>query len=382
MTKVDTTPASGLAEVAPDLGALLAERIRKEDQPGAPRFDTSGPIRDAARAITEAVLASRDGVGADFETRTRAPLATLVAAWRRWDFPERDFTAALNALADRAVHQVTRQTQRSRHDQARSAAAVLDATQLLVRRSQRTFRSWRHRIEADEAFSIAVFGEALSHEIRNRIHAAHTALEVLRREEGLDAADRVRLQLLLKEAVVAARRAVFDVRLVTAEDPRKDTEVSAVLHELVRHTVARHRIVSDRAGVALEDVGTVPTAHVDARRAQVILNNMLDVGTHLVRAAGGSVLRLEVTRPEDGDHVEVTVSADRPFLTPFHGEVLMEAWLADPGDTIDPARLGLWLAREAATSIGGDLQIMRSRSGGPDALTARIPAGRPRYPAS
>ncbi|MEK9502388.1 hypothetical protein WI372_15450 [Gemmatimonadota bacterium DH-20] len=341
-------------------------------------------MHDAAEAVTRAVERCRDGLWPDFLAETRAPLATLVGAWRREGLPEHDFIDALAALGDGIVDRLS-DDDGDPVARARGAAAVLDATQLLIRRSQRTFRSWRDRSQADEAFSVAVFGEALGHEIRNRIHAARTALELLRRPGSLGSDDRDRLQGLLHEAVVAARRAVLDVRLVTAEDPRREVAVNASLHELLRRTIDRHRIVAEEAGIQIEVDGPVASAPVDARRVQVILNNMLDVATRLLGSAGGTVLRVRSSRPDGGAHVEVSVDGDRPFLEAGHEEVLFEADLvdlADPGTPAQPAHLGLWLTREAAAKLGGDLLVVRDDEDAADALIARIPVGQHRDPSS
>lgn len=382
-----TTPSPGRAGAA-GAGAVtgFAQRLaRAGAEGGSPLVEPGGPVQDAADAITRAVERCRDGLWPDFMAETRAPLATLVGAWRREGLPEHDFIGALAALGDGIVERLADDADRDPVASARAAAAVLDATQLLIRRSQRTFRSWRDRSQADEAFSVAVFGEALGHEIRNRIHAARTALELLRKPGSLASDDRDRLQGLLQEAVVAARRAVFDVRLVTAEDPRREVAVNASLHELLRRTIDRHRIVAEEAGIQIEVDGPVASAPVDARRVQVILNNMLDVATRLLGSAGGTVLRVRSSRPDGGAHVEVSVDGDRPFLQAGHEEVLFEADLvdlADPDTPAQPAHLGLWLTREAAAKLGGDLLVVRDDSHAADALIARIPVGQHRDPSS
>lgn len=370
--------------VGADSAMGLAQRLAGAGE-GASLMEPGGPVHDAADAITRTLERCRDGLWPDFMSETRGPLATLVGAWRREGLPERDFIEALAALGDGVVAQLRADAARDPVARATEAAAVLDATQLLIRRSQRTFRTWRDRSDADEAFSVAVFGEALGHEIRNRIHAARTALELLRKPDGLPSDHRDRLQGLLHEAVVAARRAVFDVRLVTAEDARREAAVTASLHELLRRTLDRQRIVAGEAGIRIEVEGPVPSAPVDARRVQVILNNMLDVATRLLRTAGGTAIRVRTSLPDDGAHVEVSVDGDRPFLETGHEEVLFEADLvdlADPDTPAQPDHFGLWLTREAAAKLGGDLLVVRDDSEVGHALIARIPVGEHRDPSS
>lgn len=368
----------------PSLGELF--RAGPTSEAGG-LFDRQGPVADAAQGLTDAVHeCGSAGLGPDFPAETRAPLATLVGAWRRAGLPERRLIDGLAELGDGMVDRLEEQSvERSQAELVQSASAILDATQNLIRRTQRTFRSWRDRSEADEAFSVAVFGEALGHEIRNRIHAARTALELLRDPAGLDPADRTRLQGLLRDAVVAARRAVFDVRLVTAEDPRHDVPVTAALHELLRRTVARQRIVAEEAGISIEVLGAVPSVHVDARRAQVVLNNILDVAARLLAEAGGSTLQLRTHRPDGRGYVEISVEGDRLFLEEGHEDVLFQADIADiaeGGAQTEPAQLGLWLTREAVAQLGGDLTLVRQKASSADALVVRLPVGAPRDPSS
>lgn len=378
---MDRAPSRPPTALPPDLADLLQRANAK----ASTVIERGGPVADATKALTKAVALCSEGLPPTFLAETRAPLATLVGAWRRAGLPEKEFIEALEALADDGVDRIAANSERSPADQAVAAAAIFDASQLLIRRSQRTFRRWRNRSAADEAFSVAVFGEALGHEIRNRIHAARTALELLREPASLGEDDRTRLHNLLKDAVIAARRAVFDVRLVTAEDPRREVAVNVALHELLPRTVERHRVVSASAGIAVEIQGTIPAAHVDARRVQVILNNMLDVATRLLAEAGGSTLRVRTMRAEHAKVVEISVSGDLPFLLPGHEEVLFEADLidiADGGTPTEPSHLGLWLTREAASKMGGDLLVRRDSSDTDDALIARIPEGKPRDPSS
>lgn len=397
-----TSPeADGPADVdaVRDLGAYLLERApdltqiwrRKLGDDVPELFDRDGPVDDAARALTEAVAVCGVGeIRADFQSDTRAPLATLVGAWRRAELPEHRLADSLALLGDCMVDELhALPATACPAVRARAAACVLDASQVLIRRAERTFRSWRDRSEADDVLSVAIFGEALAHEIRNRIHAAETALKLLRKSSNgssLSPGDRTRLHRLLLDAVVAARRAVYDVRLITSEGDGPDGHrVTGPLHELVRRTVDQVGVVAEEAGIDVVVPGPVPVAHVDARHVQVVLNNVLGVAVRLLADAGGRRLTVDARHPADRTYVELTFSGDVRFLEPGHEEVLFEAdlvELAEDGKHTEPDQLGLWLTREAVEQLGGDLDVCDDDPDRPGALVVRVPVAHPRDPSS
>lgn len=386
------------AEVVRDLGRFLLDRApdlteiwrRRLGEEAPELFDRDGPVDDAADELTRAVAVC--GVGAireDFQAETRAPLATLVGAWRRASLAEHRLADTLGQLGDHMVEELSSLPPRvgTAAARARAAACVLDATQILIRRAERTFRSWRDRTEAEDTLSVAIFGETLAHEIRSRIHAAETALRLLQTTDGdtLSDDERGRLHRLLLDAVVAARRAVYDVRLVTAQDDTDRPSVTAPLHELVRRTVDQVQVVARETGVEIELPGPIPVVHVEARRVQVVLNNILGVAVRLLAGMGGTALRVEARHRTDRSYVEMTFRGDRRFLENGHEKVLFEADLADladDGDHTEPDRLGLWLTREAVEQMGGDLDVVDEAGEHPGTLIVRVPVAAPRDPAS
>ncbi|MEQ9568663.1 MAG: hypothetical protein RLN75_00615 [Longimicrobiales bacterium] len=383
--EVDRDRGRFLLDRAPDLTQIWRRRLGEE----APElFDRDGPVDDAARELTEAVAVC--GVGAireDFQARTRASLATLVGAWRRASLAEHRLADTLGRLGDHMVEELASVPVGTTATRARAAACVLDATQILIRRAERTFRSWRDRTEAEDTLSVAIFGETLAHEIRNRIHAAETALRLLQSADGatLSADERGRLHRLLLDAVVATRRAVYDVRLVTAQDDTDRPSVTAPLHELVRRTVDQVQVVAREKGVEIALPGPIPVVYVEARHVQIVLNNILGVAVRLLAGMGGTTLRVEARHPTDRSYVEMTFRGDRRFLEDGHEEVLFEADLADladNGDHTGPDRLGLWLTREAVEQMGGDLDVVDEAGEHPGALIVRVPVAAPRDPSS
>lgn len=393
-----STPAQGPDDPAAvrDLGAYLLERApdltdiwhRRLGTEAPELFERGGPVDDAARDLTEAVAICGVGeVRKEFQAETRSSLATLVGAWRRAALPEHRLAESLSYLGDCMIEELVRLPPGAAEagPRARAAACVLDATQILIRRAERTFRSWRDRSEADDVLSVAIFGEALGHEIRNRIHAAETALRLLRSpddEAALAPEDRRRLHRLLLDAVVAARRAVYDVRIITSEDEgAHEAPVTASLHELVRRTVDQARVVAAETGIDIELPGPVPVVHVDARHVQVVLNNILGVAVRLLGACGGRTLRVSARHPSERAHVELSFVGDRRFLEEGHEQVLFEADLVDLAENGHHTRsdeLGLWLTREAVEQMGGDLEVLDEESDTPGALTVRIPVAAPR----
>ncbi len=360
----------------PDLASILREDLGVQ---AAIVFATDGRVDDAVTELTEAVAIC--GVGTvrdDFQSSTSVALATLIGGWRRAGLPGSDLTAGLARLGDQLVEELFRLRHAGAAARARAAACVLDATQILIRRMDSTFRSWESSRDSDDVLSLGLFEEALALELRNRIHAAETALDLLRRSSEvapLSDDDRRRLHHLLLDAISVTRRSVYDMRRINAFEPSNAPSVSIPFSALVRRTVERVRRTAAEQGVEIDISESVSEEPVDARAAQIALNNLLDVAVRRSSRSGGGRLRLQTAAPsEQIEIVELRLDGALGLLDRTDAETLFEPDLVDLSSTELPdlERMSLWLTREAVEALGGELHISFVEGGG-STVILRIP---------
>lgn len=201
------------------------------------------------------------------------------------------------------------------------------------------------------------FGRAVAHELRNRLHSAQLALQLL--EQG--SANRPELIASMRSALDKSAQVVSDVFAVAvAQDHPSSVEVNREpLSKLVADTLVDLQEFAESRRVTVAACGELPEVQVDASRVQLVLVNLLtnaikysDDGkqerTVTVRAAPlqrSGCWRIDVTDNGVGVPPEMQQAIFAEGVR--HG---------DHGDE-DGEGLGLALAREAVLQMGGRIWL-------------------------
>lgn len=195
----------------------------------------------------------------------------------------------------------------------------------------------------------------LSHEIRTPITSIYGASIVLSRP-GLDDALRSDLTADIREASEQLSRTV-DNLMVLARSERGLLETTlepVLLHHLVSRVMERLLPLWPSIRIRVEARRTDPVAGNEAGVEQ-ILTNLL---TNAARYGDGEV---SVRLVSVGECVELQVDDDGPGLPPLLERRVFEPWFRGPtaSDRADGSGIGLFVVRELARAMSGELRVER-----------------------
>ena len=203
----------------------------------------------------------------------------------------------------------------------------------------------------------------VSHELRSPVTAIAGTAELLdNHREALPPRDAELVASLVTRSRRLSRTLV-DLMEIGSEDSHQPLQVEAV--EISSIVLG---LMADR-GLGEELLhGDRPVVRTDARRVERVLANLLDNASTHGRGVVGVVIEREA------EHVLVHVDDAGPGLPEEGADQLFEPFSRGSSRASDDgAGLGLAIAREAATALGGQVLADRSSRGGAR-MTLRIPA--------
>ncbi len=248
---------------------------------------------------------------------------------------------------------------------------VASAFNEVVREVMRSYSVEASRDHHERAELLSSFGRAVTHELRNRLHTALLALDILQQQSKFDAAA-TPLVAQIERSLKKAEGVAADVFAAIVTENRRDhvpgrREAFSVLVEAL---VADLQIFADQQEVALETAGVLPDFQVDAARVQLVLVNLMN---NAIKYADSrkerKYVRLSAHKTWDDGSWRVDVvdngrgiperHRDEVFIrnVRLHGEE--GTALEDDGEG-----LGLTLAREAVAKLGGRLWLSMTPGGG------------------
>ncbi len=353
-----TAPDSGLGR----LGTLSRDQLPSDLRALLPDTERSPDTECSWDLLVAALLTCGDqrSVPQDFEAATRHPLGVVVRGWRQAGLDEGELSERFGRLGDLIVKTRlapgSRRSQKSEGlDRARAAGAVMDGVQILARRAERTFRSWRERFEAEAAVSAAIYADVLGNELRNRLHAASTALDLLE-TDTLSPEHRLRLEGLLLAAIQAAIASADDIRWLSGEESAT-RRPALPLADLLQRTVQQIAAFAGRRRVELQLHGTPPHQRVDPRPVQVLLYNLLTTVIERAAKLSTSDPRVDLAaRSTDDGLVELVMTSNAQVFGDGE-DAAFEVEVLDLVSTDEGEELSLWLTREAVDYLGGSLEL-------------------------
>jgi signal transduction histidine kinase len=343
--------------------AFVARHVR-EDPDATAAFDS-----------LEAVLrecAERRSVPDTFVDDARPALATAVRSWRGAGLPEATLPECIAALGERLAASLP--TDRGTTHAAGAAAAVLDGVQELVRVVERTFRSWRERLASGAALGTAVYAEVLGAELRNRLQAATTALELLA-SDSLALDERTRLESLLLDAIGAAVDSAEDVRHLSGE-ARDAQAVFLDLGDLLPRTVAQLASYAESRGVELRLLASPTSTPVNAAPFQILLYNVITMAVDRAASDSSAIApRVSVATERTRGEATIELTVASTAVLPSSGDYDIEV-VGPSANAAGREELSLWLTRESLAQLGGTMEVAHADAGG-SVLRLHLPASSP-----
>jgi signal transduction histidine kinase len=209
---------------------------------------------------------------------------------------------------------------------------------------------------SSEAETMSKYLSFLSHDLRGGLNGAILMIEVLKRDlanepkfaSSMDDLDVVRRSML--ETVATMDRFLHAERLRRGKMQVKIGEVE--LKELLAHVVrnAHYQLSEYKSGVEL-DVAEPSTIQGDRDALVIILQNLL---SNAVKYSGGKSVKI-ATRPRSDGGVRISVIDQGPGIAPEKMQVLFAPFTRGETYGKKGVGLGLTIARQAATLLGGQV---------------------------
>ena len=318
------------------------------------------PVRIAAKgsspAGTGALVVAVDAEGFDAATADLlglllAGLAAVVVA-----------IAALSwVLTGRALRSVTELTESAEAVQPRDLATGLPVPQHDAELGRLVSALNRMLVRLHDSHSTELaFAADASHRLRTPVATLRAEAELALRER--DPAER---GAALERIVQDADQLTLIVDQVLARSRARSHE-PALVRDTLTEAGDRWRRQAQLAGVDLELV-IDPSVSPDLRCAELveILEPVLDNAVRHTPARG--TVRVDV-RPVPSDHLTIEVANPGDGVSPDLAPRVFDAWVSGR-DASRAGGLGLWLARETARDLGGELSLPQP---GPPTTTFRI----------
>lgn len=201
--------------------------------------------------------------------------------------------------------------------------------------------SEQRRFIADAAHELRTPLTALSLQAQNLSQAGSP--EVLRErlvplQAGIERTQKMTVQLLSL------------ARLQAGAGARSDVDVSALVRELIAEflPLAEARNID----LGMQEVSAF-SLRADPEALRLVLRNALENALKYTPQGGQITLRLE----QEGNEAVIEVIDNGPGIPPAESERVFDAFYRLPDSTGEGSGLGLAIAREAATSLGGNVSL-------------------------
>jgi two-component system sensor histidine kinase MtrB len=213
------------------------------------------------------------------------------------------------------------------------------------------------------------FASDVSHEIRGPVAALASALSIIERRRDRLPADVVPVVDALDEQVTAFNRLVLDL----LEISRFDARTARLETEPVDLGELCERLLHQRGYAEVElEVDGVGPVHVDRRRVEQVLSNLLENAARY----GGGATDLRVQDGGEAAAVRLRVEDRGPGVPPAEREVIFGRFqrgkAAETADAPGGSGLGLALSRQHVELHGGRLWV-EDRPGGGASFVVELP---------
>ncbi|MFP3915961.1 MAG: sensor histidine kinase, partial [Actinomycetota bacterium] len=228
---------------------------------------------------------------------------------------------------------------------------------------------WLGRLDANRSQMLGT----VSHELRNSLTGVLGMTDVVSTMEDLEPAEARELIAMANTQALDANEIVED--LLTVSRMERDalslhTEAVDINHE-VATTTRRFGGTEDEVGLVLSD--DLPPASADPLRVRQIVRNLV---SNALRYGGPNIT---VATRKVGDRVAVTVRDDGEGVPPEDEHTIFLPYRRSTSGRRDNSSigLGLWICRQLAHGMGGDLAYRRQAGFTEFTFTAPVDISQP-----
>lgn len=253
---------------------------------------------------------------------------------------------------------------------ASQAAICIENAKLVADREEALCRQHSEEVRAREMEvwknAMAAFVSIASHDLKGPLTALQNGLALLNRMQ-----DRPPPKDLLSDMEVSlqrARRLVEDyLDAATLQQGRSLTLrwQSVALSDLVSKELAQMEAsLSERKRTQYRFINQVPAdlwVRADAMRLSQMLGNLVE---NAVKYGAGTIT-VGVSHPADSSRCWIEVSDEGPGVPPESLDHLFDSYFrAEPQSAVRGTGLGLWIVRQIAEAMGGEVRVANLPHGG------------------
>jgi two-component system OmpR family sensor kinase len=304
--------------------------------------------RNDAKLVVAQSTDSRDEIALNSALRTLIPLLLLVPllAGLMTQIVRRELTP-LRRLVERLDRQkAARLLPLPEQDLPDEVAPFVQAINRLLVRIDKLVSEQR-RFIADAAHELRTPLAALSLQAQNlnRAESAEALRErLLPLQAGIERVSKLTVQLLSL------------ARLQSGMDARSDVDISALARELIAEFLPLAE--SRNIDLGIEEMAAF-SLRADPEALRLVLRNALENALKYTAQGGHVTLRLE----RQGEEAVIEVIDDGPGIPAAERERVFDAFYRLPDSSADGSGLGLAIAREAASSLGGNVSLRSKEQG-------------------
>lgn len=366
------------------VGRMLRERSRELTQSWlerlldrldeAPRriFPTDKLLDHIPDVLTNVAAYVEMGGGAGTEQRTRESLYELAKLRREQGYKVQEILEELEILGNLLFEAVEEEVARYEGEaSAKDAVAITrrlyQALLSMTTYTADAFREASLRDRRERAQLLGSFGQALAHELRNRLHAAEIGLQML------DEVSEGRAKELVDRVMHTFRGIGSVAQDVSALAIAQSSEEAArgrrrSLPEIVPAVVRELQPLADRHRVQVEILGEVPDVQADATRLELVLVNLIgNAIKYADRRKDRRWVRIRAEHLPQEKGYQMSVADNGIGISDDMQAQVFENFVRGPsrgadGIDTDGTGLGLGICREAVEQLGGHLWV-ESRHG-------------------
>lgn len=226
-----------------------------------------------------------------------------------------------------------------------------------------TFREEGFRDRRERARLLGGFGRDLAHELRNRLHTAEVAVQLLA-NDGLSPEAREKTFRTLQTTLRRIKGVADDVHSLAIAQGSEETAQGRrlSLRSLLQETVEELDSIATEKGVRIELQEPIPDVQVDATRVELTVVNLIgNAVKYSDPTETDRWVRVSVQR-DDGGHWCIAVSDNGMGIPPNMQPLIFDQFVRAHPDAADGTGLGLSIAREAVEQMGGRIWL-ESRHG-------------------
>jgi signal transduction histidine kinase len=317
-------------------------------------------IPEVLQSVSDYLLS---GASAEGEELVHRELGRLARLRREQGYDVDELLAEFEILGEILFDALTEEAE-GYGDKVAPAYAIEVAERLyralmgITRVTAATFREEGFRDRRERARLLGNFGRDLSHELRNRLGTAHSALFLLV-EPGVAPKTRQKAVAALSNSLERIKGVADDVRALAIAQGSEETAQGRrlSLRSLLHETLVEVGGMAEEREVRVESQEPIPDVQVDATRVELALINLI---TNAIKYSDPQKperwVRISARHAGEG-YWQISIADNGVGIPAEMRELVFDQFVRAHPAIADGTGLGLAIAREAVAQIGGRIWL-------------------------